>query len=111
LKLPIGRRVTVLAYTALAPYVFCLYGLGPILVFLHDELRLSYTLTSLHSALWAAGTVLSGLVFARLTRLAGRVRLFWWSMAGTAAGALLFAVGHIVALTLLAAGSYLSRRP
>jgi hypothetical protein len=25
-------RVTALAYTALAPYVFCLYGLGPILV-------------------------------------------------------------------------------
>jgi MFS family permease len=83
--------------------VFCLDGLGPILVFLHDELRLSYTLTSLHSALWAAGTVLSGLVFARLTRLAGRARVFWWSMAGTAAGALLFAVGHVVALTLLAA--------
>jgi hypothetical protein len=39
----------VLAYGALAAYTYCLYGLGPILAFLRDELHLSYTVTSLHS--------------------------------------------------------------
>jgi MFS family permease len=76
----------VLAYAALAIYSFCLYALGPTLTFLRDELRLSYTLTSLHSSLWAAGTVVTGLVFARLVVLLGRRRLFWLGAGGTAGG-------------------------
>lgn len=97
-------RVTVLAYGAVGAYAFCLYALGPVLAFLHSELRLSYTLTSLHSALWAGGTILTGVVFGPLVRQVGRRTVLWGSGLGTAAGALLLSVSHVVALTLLATG-------
>jgi MFS family permease len=96
-------RTTLLAYAALATFTFCLYALGPMLAFLRDELNLSYTLTSLHSSLWAAGTVVTGLSFSWLVRVLGRYRLFWLGAAGTAIGLVLVMVGHTVALTLLAA--------
>jgi fucose permease len=96
-------RVTVLAYAALAAFALCLYGLGPQLAFLKEELRLSYSLTSLHSVVWATGTILTGLIFGFLARRLGRHRLFWVSAAGTAGGTLLFSVSHILALTLLSA--------
>lgn len=96
-------RVTLLAYAALAAFALCLYGLGPQLAFLREELRLSYSLTSLHSVVWAAGTILTGLIFGFLARRLGRQRLFWFSAAGTAGGTLLFSVSHVLALTLLAA--------
>ena len=37
---------TWLAYGALASYAYCLYGLGPVLAFLHADLHLSYTVTN-----------------------------------------------------------------
>jgi MFS family permease len=104
--LPAGfarNRVTWLAYIALAAFAFYLYALGPVLAFLHTELHLSYTETSLHSTLWAGGTVAAGLGFHRLTRRLGRHRLFWTSAAVTCAGALLFVFGHRLAVTLAAA--------
>lgn len=97
-------RVTVLAYGAVGACCYYLYALGPVLAFLRDELGLSYTLTGLHSALWAGGTVLTGLVFGPLVRRVGRRRLLWASALGTAAGGLLFSVSHVVGLTLLATG-------
>jgi MFS family permease len=96
-------RVTVLAYAALAAFALCLYGLGPQLAFLRDELRLSYSLTSLHSVLWATGTIVIGFVLGFGARRLGRRRLFWYSAAGTAAGTLLFSVSHVLALTLASA--------
>lgn len=98
-------RVTVLAYGVLGSYAFCLYGLGPELAFLRDELHLSYTQASLHSTVWAAGTILTGLLFGNIARRLGRWRLFWLAAAGTAAGTLLFSVSHVLALTLLAAAT------
>ncbi len=98
-------RVTVLAYGALASYAFSLYGLGPELAFLRVELHLSYTEASLHSTVWAAGTILTGLVFGDLARRLGRWRLFWLAAVGTAAGTLLFSMSHVLALTLLAAAA------
>jgi MFS family permease len=92
-----------LAYAALAAFALCLYGLGPQLAFIRDELRLSYTLTSLHSTLFAAGTIVVGLLFGFLARRFGRKRLFWLAAAGTACGTLLLAVSHVLLLTLLAA--------
>lgn len=96
-------RTTILAYGALGVYAYYLYGLGPILAFLHDELGISHTLTTLHSSLWAAGTIVTGLLFDRISRRIGRHRTFWLSAAGTAGGALLFSVSHTVGLTLLSA--------
>jgi MFS family permease len=83
-------------------FSYCLYALGPVLVFLHAELYLSYTLTSLHSGLWAVGTMLAGLGFPPLLRRVGRYRLFWLSAGGLVAGSLLLMVSHVVGATLLA---------
>jgi predicted MFS family arabinose efflux permease len=96
-------RLTWLAYISLSSYAFYLYALGPVLAFLHQELHLSYTVTSLHSTIFSAGAVVTGLTFDRFTRRAGRHRVFWLSAVATALGALLFFAGHQVTVTLLAA--------
>jgi MFS family permease len=96
-------RITWLAYVSLAAYAFYVYALGPLLAFLHQELHLTYTLTSLHGTLWSVGSVATGLGFHRLARAHGRHRVFWMAVATTAVGALLFIVGHSVAVTLTAA--------
>jgi predicted MFS family arabinose efflux permease len=96
-------RLTWLAYISLASYAFYLYALGPLLAFLHQELHLSYAVTSLHSTIFSVGAVVTGLTFDRVTRSWGRHRVFWLSAAATVAGALLFFAGHQVAVTLPAA--------
>ena len=96
-------RLTWLAYISLSAYAFYLYALGPVLAFVHQELHLSYTLTSLHSTVFSVGAVCTGLTFDRSTRRWGRHGVFWIAAAATSAGALLFVVGHQVAVTLLAA--------
>lgn len=57
------RQVTVVAFSSLGAYAFCLYALGPIITLLRDELGLSDAMASLHSALWAAGTIATGLLY------------------------------------------------
>ncbi len=94
---------TWLAYGALASYAYCLYGLGPVLAFLHADLHLSYTVTSVHSTLWAAGTVATGVSYPWLSRRFGRRRVFWSAAAAFAAGALLLVAGYQLAATLAAA--------
>ncbi|HYA01356.1 MAG TPA: MFS transporter [Candidatus Binatia bacterium] len=93
-------RVTWLAYCSISAYAFYIYALGPVVNFLRTELHLSYTLTSLHSTLWAAGAVGTGLFFAPLTRRFGRRAVFWWSALVTAVGVGVLIVGHRVAVTL-----------
>ncbi len=94
---------TWLAYGALASYAYCLYGLGPVLAFLHADLHLSYTVTNIHSTLWAAGTVVTGVSYPPLARRFGRRRVFWSAVAAFAAGTALFIAGYHLAVTLLAA--------
>ena len=96
-------RLTWLAYISLSTYAFYIYALGPVVAFLHQELHLDYTLTSLHSTLWSVGSVLAGLTLQSLARRLGRRRLFWLAAATTGVGALLFIAGHAVEVTLLAA--------
>ncbi len=96
-------RLTWLAYISISGYAFYLYALGPVLAFLHKELHLSYTLTSVHSTVFSAGAVITGLTFDLTTRRWGRRPVFWISAAATAAGAVLFFAGHQVAVTLPAA--------
>jgi predicted MFS family arabinose efflux permease len=96
-------RLTWLTYISLSSYAFYLYALGPVLAFLHQEMHLSYTVTSLHSTIFSVGAVITGLTFDRFTRRAGRHRVFWLSAVATAVGALLFVAGHQVAVTLPAA--------
>src|SRR5690349_17827460 len=59
---------TLIGYLAIAGYAFWLYAFGPALALLQAELRFSYTLVGLYSALWSAGAVVTGFGFARLAR-------------------------------------------
>jgi len=95
--------VTWLAYVALAAYAFYVYALGPVLAFLHKELHLTFTLTSLHSTIWSIGAAGAGLTFHALARRLGRHRLLWLAAVTTAVGAFLFVAGHSVWVTLPAA--------
>ena len=96
--------VTWLAYLGLAAYNFSLYALGPALTYLHGELRISYTLTSLHSTLCAVGMVVAGLTFDRVVARFGRQRTFWVSALTMSVGILLFLMGRTVVMTLIGAG-------
>ena len=96
-------RSTILAYCALATFTYLLYGFGPLLSFLREELHFSYTLISLHTSLWSAGALVAGLAFDRTSRRVGRRRLFWLSSAGVVVGAVLLMVAYTVWLTLLCA--------
>ena len=94
---------TLLGYAALAGYAFWLYAFGPALALLQAELHFSYTMLGVYSALWSAGAAIAGLGFAGLGRRLPRAALLWYSAAGAAAGAGLFAAARTVALTLLGA--------
>ena len=94
---------TLLCYGALAGYAFWLYAFGPALALLRAELHFSYTMLGVYSALWSAGAVLVGASFAGLARRLPRAALLWYSAAGATVGAVLFAVTHTIALTLLGA--------
>jgi MFS family permease len=94
---------TLLSYGALAGYAFWLYAFGPALALLQAELRFSYTVLGVYSALWAAGAALVGVSFAAIARRLPRRTLLWGSAAAAAAGAGLFTAAHSIALTLLGA--------
>ncbi|MFJ8624983.1 MFS transporter [Kitasatospora sp. NPDC093550] len=96
-------RLTTTAYGGLAVYAYVLYALGPLLPLLRQDLRLSYAVMSLHSTAFAAGAMLTNLLFRRLrTRLDHRL-LFWSALAALALGALLLATGLSATVTLTAA--------
>jgi MFS family permease len=97
---------TWLAYGALATFAYVLYGLGPVLAFLHAELHLSYLLTSLHSTLWSAGSLLASVAYPPLAGRFGRGAVFWAGTACSAAAALLFAAGYRLPVTLAAAALF-----
>jgi predicted MFS family arabinose efflux permease len=96
-------RITAIGYSALASYAYFLYALSPFLVLLRHRLGFSYTVLSLHSTVFAAGSLLAGLSFAQVLRRTGRHRLFRLALLGTGCGALLLAAGTTLAVTLPAA--------
>jgi fucose permease len=95
-------RFTWLAYLLLAFYGYFLNVLGPITPFLKDELRLSYTVSSLHFTAFAGGILLVGLgghwVIGRL----GRWTSLWLGAFGMGAGVILLVLGRSAPLTITA---------
>lgn len=94
---------TICTYAALGSYAYVLYSLGLVLPFLRSGLHLSYTVTSLHSTVFAAGSIVAGVGFEPMARRFGRHATFWSSAAAMAVGLLLMSVGHVVAVTLTSA--------
>lgn len=96
-------RFTWLAYLLLAFYGYYLNILGPITPFLKDELRLSYTISSLHFTAFAVGMLLVGLGGHTVIQRIGRGRALWIGAIGISAGALLLSSGKNPVITIGAA--------
>lgn len=96
-------RFTWLVYLLLAFYAYFLNVLGPITPFLKEELRLSYTVSSLHFTAFAVGILAVGFGGHLLIRRLGRWRSLWLGSAGLSLGALLLVSGASPLITISAA--------
>ncbi len=96
-------RYTWLAYLFLAFYGYFLNVLGPITPFLKDELRLSYTISSLHFTAFAVGILVVGLSGHLLIRRMGRWRSLWLGAMGMSLSTLLLLAGRTPVITIGAA--------
>ena len=73
---------------------------GLVIVHLRDELDLSYSTGGLHVAAFAAGSMVAGVVSARLERALGRRTLFWSAAALMGAGAIGLTAGRVAEVTV-----------
>ena len=117
-------RSTWLAYLLLAFYGYHLNLLGPITPFLKNELKLSYTVSSLHFTAFALGILFVGLGGHLVVQRIGREASLWLGAFGLSLGTLLlalaqspyvtigatFTMGLVGSLTLVIVPSILSDR-
>jgi MFS family permease len=104
-KLVRGRSTWAL-YFLLALFAYLETTVGPAMPFIRSELKLSYTVTSLHFSAFALGGIVAGLAGDRVVLRIGRTSALWGGMAGMALGVALLAVSPLVAGTL--AGAFLA---
>lgn len=95
-------RFTWLAYLLLAFYGYFLNILGPITPFLKEELKLSYTISSLHFTAFAVGILLIGLGGHILIRRIGRRVSLWVGAFGISASAVILLAGRSPVITIAA---------
>jgi fucose permease len=93
-------RFTWLAYLLLAFYGYFLNILGPITPFLKEELKLSYTVSSLHFTAFAAGILLIGLSGHILIRRIGRWYALWAGAFGISVSAFILLAGQSPVMTI-----------
>jgi fucose permease len=91
---------TWLAYLMLALYAYFINILGPITPFLKDELRLSYTVSSLHYTAFAVGILLVGFGGHAVIQRIGRWRALWLAAFGMSVCAVLLLLGRTAPLTI-----------
>ena len=104
-------RLTWLAYLMLAWFAYLQAAPGLVIVHLRDELDLSYSTGGLHVAAFAAGSLVAGIISARLERAIGRRTLFWSSAALMGAGTAGLTVGRVAAPISAADDQNSVRRP
>jgi MFS family permease len=93
-------RLTWIAYLVLAWFAYLQAAPGLVIAHLRDELELSYTTGGLHVAAFAAGSMVAGVISARLERALGRRRLFWSSAALMGVGTIGLTAGRIAEVTV-----------
>jgi fucose permease len=87
----------------MAFYSYYINIIGPVTPFLKDELRLSYTVGSLHYSAFAAGILAVGLAGHLVIQRVGRWRALWIGAAGMSLGALALIAGQDPVVTVAAA--------
>lgn len=94
---------TWLIFLIFSVFGFVINTLGPITPFLKEELRLSYTVSSLIFSAFAAGTILTGLFGDRLAARWGRGFAMWLGLFGMSVAVLGLALARTQWLAILAA--------
>src|SRR4051812_37256872 len=93
-------RLTWTVYLMLAWFAYLQAAPGLVIAHLRSELALSYSVGGLHIAAFAAGSMLAGVISARLERALGRRRLLWLAAALMAAGATALTLGRVAGVTV-----------
>jgi MFS family permease len=93
-------RLTWVAYVVLAWFAYLQAAPGIVIVHLRDELDLSYSTGGLLVAAFAAGSLVAGLVSARLERALGRRTLFWSAAVLLGAGTIGLTAGATAELVI-----------
>lgn len=93
-------RLTWTVYVVLAWFGYLQAAPGLVIAHLRDELHLSYSTGGLHVAAFAAGSMVAGVISARLERALGRRTLLWSAAALMGAGAIGFTAGRITGVTV-----------
>src|SRR4051794_32272397 len=93
-------RLTWVTYVVLAWFAYLQAAPGLVLAHLREELHLSYSTGGLRVAAFAAGSMIAGLICARLERAIGRGTLLWSAAALMGAGAIGLTAGRVALLTV-----------
>jgi len=93
-------RFTWLAYFLLAFFSYFLNVLGPITPFLKDELKLSYTVSSLHFTAFAVGILIVGFGGHTVIQRIGQQRALWLGAIGISVSAFILIAGRTAVLTI-----------
>ena len=93
-------RLTWVAYLVLAWFAYLQAAPGLVIVHLRDELGLSYSAGGLHVGAFAGGSIVAGVVAARLERVVGRRTLLWSAAALMGAGAIALTAGRVAPVTV-----------
>src|SRR5919112_28515 len=93
-------RLTWLAYALLAWFAYLQASPGLVIGHLRNELHLSYSTGGLHVAAFAAGSLVAGVISARLERALGRRVLLWSAAALMGAGMIGVTAGRIAEVTV-----------
>jgi len=94
-------KPTLISYAQASCFGWLIFGSGPAISFLRDDLHLSRAMASAHSLGMSIGGITAGLSAQKLIHHFGRGKLLRWASIVLALGILLFTVGRIVPLTLL----------
>ena len=95
--------MTWLLYAQLGVFGYFLYGFGPVVPLLRDELGLSRTVAGLYGPALAVGAAVGGTVFPPLLRRVGAARTLWTGLAGISGGVALLCLTASVPGTLACA--------
>jgi MFS family permease len=93
-------RLTWIGYVLLAWFAYLQAAPGLVIVYLRDELHLSYSTGGLHVAAFAAGSTVAGVISAQLERALGRRTLLWSAAALLGAGVIGLTAGRIAEVTI-----------
>jgi MFS family permease len=93
-------RLTWVAYLLLSWFAYLQAAPGLVIPHLRDELHMSYSVGGLHVAAFAAGSIVAGMLSARVEERIGRRPLLWSSTAVMALGAVGLVAGRVPAATV-----------